>query len=380
DKFREKGYLSVEDESESVSKTLEYSYDMWCVSEIAKELNLTNDEKYFGKFVFGTLELYNNKTGFVQPRKNGNWLQNFNPYEVNNNYTEANGWQYSFYMPHLQLRNTHLLDSLFVANTKTQGREQADITGLIGQYAHGNEPSHNYIYLSKNENRVNNLKKVYDNFYTNKPDGLIGNEDCGQMSAWYVMSALGFYQPCPGDDLLKVGMPLFSKLKLSFSESKSLTIIKKQKKNSVSNYGLIENQSLKKTFKVDEFRFSRILKEDTLKYSNDEAIVNFYPPKIVSDNATKSENVKSSPLISAKSNTLFKDSLEVILKNNINSSDEVSIFYSIDNEKYEKYYLPLIIKKTSTIKAFSIYLVDTSNISTAHFYKRPHNYSIKLNC
>jgi predicted alpha-1,2-mannosidase len=143
----------------------------------------------------------------MRPRKNGCWLEPFEPREVNNNYTEANAWQYTFFVPHdlpayIRLMGgiekfSSKLDSLFMANDKTTGRDQVDISGLIGQYAQGNEPSHHIAYLynscCKPWKTQELVHKILSSFYKSSPDGLIGNEDCGQMSAWYVLSSMGFY-------------------------------------------------------------------------------------------------------------------------------------------------------------------------------------------
>src|SRR5207247_3076704 len=158
--------------------------------------------------------------------------------EVNFNFTEANAWQYSFFVPQdisglIELMGgkenfARKLDELFTTDSKTTGREQADITGLIGQYAHGNEPSHHIAYLYdyagqswKTQFRV---RQIMDNFYTPRPDGLIGNEDCGQMSAWYVLSAAGFYSVTPGSPLYAIGTPLFPEFRFNLENGRSFVI------------------------------------------------------------------------------------------------------------------------------------------------------------
>ncbi len=361
DKFREKGYLSVEDESESVSKTAEYSYDMWCVSEIASILNNFDDYIYFSKYIDSKLELFNVDNNFFQPKKNGNFISNFNPFEVNNNYTEANAWQYNFYSPQATFRYK-LIDSLFLVENKTQGRTQADITGLIGQYAHGNEPSHNYIYLLNETDRIKYLKYVYDNFYTNKPDGLIGNEDCGQMSAWYVMSALGFYQTCPGKPEYQKGLTIFDSSIIHLENKKNVYL--------TDNY----YKQIPLEFK-HSFVFDYKANADEINYSN-------------------SRFHLMSPIIKSDFSKPFTDSLKVEInysKVGIDNppylSEKIKISYSINDSDFIDYDKPFYIKKNSVIKAYSWlwYCGDTnndpkSNLSTAHFYKRPHNYSIQLNC
>ena len=366
DKFREKGFLSVEDESESVSKTAEYSYDMWCVSEIAIELDNITDAIYFGKYANSWQELQNPENGFIQPRKNGNWLQNFNPFEVNNNYTEANAWQYSFYHPHDTTTN-NLLDSLFIVSNKTSGREQVDITGLIGQYAHGNEPSHNYIYLSNNENRLTYLNNVFDNFYTNKPDGLIGNEDCGQMSAWYVMSALGFYQTCPGRMEYSTGLTLFDSTFLFYNNEKN-NINKKMEALPVNTSEWYK-----------PIKHSYLFNDDsTIKYERNLNLFAF-------DCRASAPTIASS----LKKNT-FSDSLLITLNSQktfgllCNSNTSFKHYVSINSSSFQTYTSPFFLHQNSMVKTYIVLenngSFDTSNTTTAHFYKRPHNYSIQLDC
>lgn len=206
------GYVRADDAAESVSKTLEFAYDDWCIAQMAKALGKKDDYAYYLKRSNYWTHVYDPITGFMRARKNGCLYSPFSPYTVDVNYTEANSWQYSLYTPHaienfiaLQHGNKEYekkLDNLFHAKTETEGREQADITGLIGQYAHGNEPSHHiaflYDYIGESQKTKDQVDYIMKNFYTNSPDGLIGNEDCGQMSAWYVLAAMGVYPVCPG--------------------------------------------------------------------------------------------------------------------------------------------------------------------------------------
>lgn len=230
--------LEVDDEHESVSKTLEYAYDDWCIAMFAK---MTGDEAGYREYMLRA-QYYKNtldtKTGFMRPRKNGDWLKPFDPREVNNHYTEANSWQYSFYMPqdidgYLKLTGgmkklEGKLDQLFTSTSQTTGRQQSDITGLIGQYAHGNEPSHHIIYLYNFAGKAHKTQalvhKVMNEMYKNTPDGLIGNEDCGQMSAWYVLSALGFYPVTPGDAVYMIGTPQFPLAEIHLENERSFII------------------------------------------------------------------------------------------------------------------------------------------------------------
>lgn len=232
--LKEKGFIESQDESESVSKTLEYSYDDWCIAQMGKKLNM--DDSY--NFYLRSKNWMNLFDGtFIRPRYNGGWYKPFDPSEVNGNYTEANAWQYTFYAPHdigslfppdKQAHNFERLEGLFTSSSAMTGRVQSDITGLIGQYAHGNEPSHHTAYLFNYVNATDKtayyVNKIRNDFYYNSPNGLVGNEDCGQMSAWYIFSALGFYPVCPGTQYYDAGTPLFDEIKIHLENGNTCTI------------------------------------------------------------------------------------------------------------------------------------------------------------
>jgi putative alpha-1,2-mannosidase len=183
-------------------------------------LGKKNDYAYYKKRSGQWINVFDPGSQFMRARKNGTLYEPFSPYTVDNNYTEANSWQYSFYVPHdvAALTAAHggveaisnNLDQLFLASTKT---------GLFGQYAQGIEPSHLFVYLYEQLNKqttmASKINLIRSEFYKNEPDGLIGNEDCGQMSAWYVMSALGMYPLCPGDGQYIVTEPLFGHVVLN---------------------------------------------------------------------------------------------------------------------------------------------------------------------
>lgn len=219
------GYIGSEYDNESVSKTLEYAYDDWCIAQYAHQIG--NDSIY-REYMFRSQNWRNiqDPEGFMHPRRNGGWLTPFDPAEVNNHYTEANSWQYSSYVPHDiygwvaslggPRKAEEFLDSLFFTHKGTSGRNQADITGMIGMYAHGNEPSHHaaYLYtmLGRPEKTQQIVDKICSELYGIGADGLCGNEDCGQMSAWYVMSAMGLYPVCPGSGEYVTVKPRFRKV------------------------------------------------------------------------------------------------------------------------------------------------------------------------
>ena len=239
------GFLSSEYENESVSKTLEYAYDDWCISEFCRLLG----EKGLGSEILSDMEKeYNVRCQswknlmddrcFMHPRRNGGFITPFDPTEVNNHFTEANCWQYSTYVPHdvnewIRMFGNNkcaeqFLDSLFYGSSVMTGREQSDITGVIGQYAHGNEPSHHaaylYAYLGRQWKTAELVRRICTELYHDSPDGLCGNEDCGQMSAWYVLSAMGFYPVCPGSGQYVIGSPLFDKVTIHLQNGKDIVI------------------------------------------------------------------------------------------------------------------------------------------------------------
>ena len=238
DAYRRNGFIDARDEAEGVSRTLEYAYDDWTIAQVARRLGRDDDYGQFIRRAQSWKHLFDPSSGFMRARVEGFWAAPFDPAEVNNHYTEANAWQYSFFVPHdveglMRLMGgpdafARKLDDLFAADSRTTGREQADITGLIGQYAHGNEPSHHmaylYAYAGQPWKTQALVRRILDTLYRPAPDGLSGNEDCGQMSAWYVLSALGFYPVAPGSTQYVLGSPLFPSAEIALEEGKSFTI------------------------------------------------------------------------------------------------------------------------------------------------------------
>lgn len=247
--YRSKGFMEVQDEPESVSKTLEYAYDDWTIAQMAKRIG---DSAIYNEFIQRAQyykNMFNPEVGFMQSKANGGWSVGFNPAEVNFNFTEANSWQYSMFVPQdiqgmIDLYGGNdafetKLDQLFTTEMELAGRHQADITGLIGQYAHGNEPSHHMAYLynsiGKAHKTQEKIHQILTEQYQNASDGLIGNEDCGQMSAWYVLSAMGFYSVTPGTDYYVIGTPHFKSVKLNLENGNQFTL-KANELNSTNNY------------------------------------------------------------------------------------------------------------------------------------------------
>lgn len=239
DSYMKYGYIPAEAEGESVSKTLEYAYDDWCIAHFAEMLGKQDIASAFYQRAQSYKNIFDAQTGFMRGRSNGGFVSPFDPTQVNFMLTEANTWQYNFFVP--QDVNTHIdilggerayerkLDELFQGSSELTGRNQADITGLIGQYAHGNEPSHHmaqlYNFVGKPIKCQKIINTIMDDFYTNAPDGLIGNEDCGQMSAWYVMNSLGFYPVTPGIGYYVIGAPQFGRIKMNLENGKTFEVV-----------------------------------------------------------------------------------------------------------------------------------------------------------
>ncbi len=238
DAYRRQGFIGATDEHESVSKTLEYAYDDWCIARLAQQLGQDEVAEQFYARSEAWRHLQDPETGFFRPRENQGWLTPFDPYRVDNHFTEANAWQYSMFVPH-NLEGLidsaggddafiDRLDGIFDASTATTGRSQPDITGMIGQYVHGNEPSHHmawlYHYAGRPDLSSLRVGQILDELYAAKPDGLSGNEDCGQMSSWFVLSALGLYPVIPGSDEYLIAKPLFPEVRLHLGGATPLTV------------------------------------------------------------------------------------------------------------------------------------------------------------
>ncbi len=225
--YRNFGFLPADKMGESVSYTVEYAFDDYCIAQTAIRLGKPNDFIDFNKRAQFWKNLFDPKTGFFRGKNyTGKWVEPFDPYESiagpGSPYTEGNAWQHSFFVPHdiEGLRKSFLtengledkLDSLFTTTKKITGNAPPDISGFIGQYAHGNEPSHHiaymYTYLQAPWKTAYRVREIMNKFYTSRPDGLVGNEDCGQMSAWYVFSALGFYPVNPASGEYVIGSPM----------------------------------------------------------------------------------------------------------------------------------------------------------------------------
>ena len=382
--YKENGYISASDEPESVSKTLEYAYDDWCIAEFAKMIGNDSVASIFYERAQNYKNLFDPSTNFFRAKNSYSWFSPFKPEEVNFNYTEANAWQYSLFVPqdisgHTQLMGgnekyeTHL-DNMFTASMETSGREQADITGLIGQYAHGNEPSHHmaylYNYIGKCDKTQKYVKQILEEQYTNLPDGLSGNEDCGQMSSWYVLSSLGLYSVTPGLDYYSIGSPLFEKSTINLENGNIFVI----KANNVSDKNFYIQSA---TLNGEEYNKSYITHSDI----TDSGEIIFEMGNTPSDwgnieipiSEIKNNIITPIPYFISESQT-FSDVLEIKL----GSAIETEIYYTINGSKQEKYTSPIQIKSESEISCRSLKDGKWSKEISAYYYKIDNSKSINI--
>ncbi|MDX2245687.1 MAG: GH92 family glycosyl hydrolase [Bacteroidia bacterium] len=244
DFLRQYNYIPHDKAGQSVTRTLEYTYDDWCIAQMAKALGKLDDYDYFMKRAGNFRNVFDPSTGFMRARMaDGSWKTPFDPKYSDHNesaeYTEGNAWQHTWFVPHdvhgmIELFGGNevfvtKLDAMFTESSDISGENaSADISGLIGQYAHGNEPSHHIAYLYNYAGAPWKtqaiVRQICETMYTDKPNGLCGNEDCGQMSAWYVFSAMGFYPLNPAQGIYVIGSPMFDRTEIRVNEGKSFVV------------------------------------------------------------------------------------------------------------------------------------------------------------
>ena len=390
--YNEHGFISTEDERESVSKVLEYAYDDWCIAEVARMLGQTGDQHRYLARAQRYKNVFDPQTGFMRPRTNGGWTGPFDPREVTFHFTEANAWQYTFFVPHDinglidrmggREKFTRKLDEMFEAESKTTGREQADITGLIGQYAHGNEPSHHiaylYNYAGKPWKTQLRVRQIMDQFYHPTPDGLIGNEDCGQMSAWYVLSAAGFYPVTPGSTIYAIGTPLFPEVRFNLENGRSFTV---RARNVSAQNVYIQSAKLN----GQPYRKSYLDHADLL--AGGELIFEMGPqPNMRWGTGAGNEPVSRIegrsivpvPVIRSAGQT-FRNNLTIEMRS---IGTPGTIHYTTDSseptERSPRFTKPFAIDKSTTVKAMAIEGGRMSHVVTAKFHKIPHDWKLTL--
>jgi predicted alpha-1,2-mannosidase len=371
--YKQHGFIPAEGEAESVSKTLEYAYDDWCILQCARRMNSRGDEILFNKRSQSWKNLFDTTSKFFRARMNNGFVEPFAPEEVNFHYTEANAWQYSMAVQHdvpglidwhggPKKFATHL-DNLFSAPTQTSGRDQADITGLIGQYAHGNEPSHHmaylYNYVGEGYKTQELVHEICNSLYSDQPDGLCGNEDCGQMSAWYVLSASGFYPVTPGSPYFQLGSPQFEEVIFQLENGKRFTVTC----NNVNDNNPYLNSA---GFANDlQISFDEIMQGKTLTLSKSNSPSQSFDPQALLKNTFPQP---LPPLIEGASLRTFTGSKQIKIIPR-ESTDEV--YYSINNQPALRYKAPFAITKDVTISCYAVNGSTTSDPAVASFYLSP---------
>ncbi len=262
----------------SVSEVMEYSYNDWCIAEMAKQLGEEKDYLHYQKRAQFYKNLFDQTTGFMRPRNSdGSWLTPFDPTQGTHHFVEGNSYQYSLFAPHDinslidsiggDEKFDKWLDELFSIQSK-HDNVIVDATGLIGQYAHGNEPSHHmaylYNYIGKPWKTQAMISQILETLYNDQPNGISGNEDCGQMSAWYIMSAMGFYPVCPGDPTYAFGSPIFDKVTINLENGKKFTV---KAENASKNNKYIQSVTLNdKDYNSSWFKHEDIMNGSTLVF------------------------------------------------------------------------------------------------------------------
>lgn len=407
--YKKRGYISSEDENESVSKTLEYAYDDWCIAQMAAimsrryeewlstvnkvfesaepEMQYGEDYRKYSARARNFENLFDPATGFMRPKKNGGFISPFAPNEVTFNFTEGNSWVYSFFVPQDIDRLMELqggkekfaakLDELFTTTDKLAGREQPDITGLIGQYAHGNEPSHHiaylYDYAGEPWKTQKLVRKIMDEFYKPEPDGLIGNEDCGQMSAWYILSATGIYEVTPGSGVYAFGTPLFKEIKFNLENGKSFII--RAPNVSASNIYIgsvrLDGKTLPRAFiTYDEIQKGGLLEFEMSREPVKTAFSGYPVSKI--DGSTSPV-----PAINGGAR-VFSDRATVTLSS---ISPEAKLMYGTDrtDPPWQLYTGPFTIGTTTRIFAKAVAADGSeSKVAESSFIKKPNNWTVSI--
>lgn len=285
----EYGFIPADKMTEAIAYDMEYAIADWAVAQAAQKLGKQEDYEYFLKRSKSYKNYFDASTGFMRGKMlDGSWRTPFSPYASSHrddDYCEGNAWQYTWLVPHdveglvecfgSKEAFVNKLDSLFLANGDMGEASSPDISGLIGQYAHGNEPSHHTVYLytlvGQPWKTADRIKEIFHTMYTDQPDGLSGNEDVGQMSAWYILSSFGFYQVEPAGGKFVFGYPNFDKVEIAVPAGKF--VIERENKGQQNNYiqGIVFNGT---EYKKPWIEYADIMKGGELKFlMGDEPVV-----------------------------------------------------------------------------------------------------------
>lgn len=391
--YRRQGFISNEDDHESASKTVEYAWDDWCIAQFAGWMGDTAASNLYRKRSLYYRNLFDPRVKHIRGKVQGFWYHPYDATEVNNFFTEGNSWHYSFTAQQdingmIQLYGGQKafaakLEELFTTRSKLSGRDQADVTGLIGQYAHGNEPSHHMAYLFNYAGRPwrtqEIVHKICTEFYPNDPDGLIGNEDCGQMSAWLVLSAMGFYPVTPGSDVYVLGTPLFEEVKIKLENGK---VFRLSAKNHRPGNFYVKNVLLNgKPHPATFFRYASLASGGELVFEMDNQPA--YTRGVRESDRPRSKvddrDFTAVPYFNRDSYK-FRDTAIIKLAH---LDPGAEIWYTLSGEGIEKnayvlYKKPITLSATSTVEMYAVKNGVRSPMVFRKFYKVPANISVKV--
>jgi hypothetical protein len=389
--YAKNGVLEQGDEPESVSKQLEYAYDDWCIAVFADSLGESEIANEFYYRALTYRNSFNAQNQFMQPRINGGFASNFKPKEVTFSFTEANSFQYSLFAPQDIAGLTKLLggrkglenwlDKLFTTSSDLEGRHQSDITGLIGQYAHGNEPSHHMAYLYNYTDAPHKanyyVNKILTEQYWNAPDGLSGNEDCGQMSSWYVLSALGMYSVTPGKSYFDLSAPIVKSADLSLENGNHFVVeTKNRSKQNIYVQEILLNGS---TFNQLFIETETILKGGNLTFVFGSEPSNSLVACKKANSQINDEQFVSIPTFSVDKRSFTKP-FEVTLSNT-NKDTIVYFFNNEGGQSIQKVFNseePIVVSETCQISAFALKNGLKSKTVTASYAKIDNSYSVEI--
>ena len=357
DAYSRLGFIPANTHNESVSCTLEYAYDDWCIARMAEALGETEIADTYYQRAQNYTHLFDGSTKFFRGRhEDGSWGADFDPYEVSKDYTEANGWQYRFAPMHdvegmIALHGgaggmLDALDNLF--SDTTPAGDLQDITGLIGQYAHGNEPSHHlaflYNYLGRPSRTQELTRQILDELYDDTPEGISGNEDCGQMSAWYLFTALGLYPVTPASGELQITTPRFREVTLTLPKGKlTITTDKDPAEYPYVRSISLNGKELHRLFVTTE----ELAGGGTLAYTLSDKPVDDFVVEERPYSMTRKDYV--SPVYSSDDITLFHDQVSVSLAS---ATPGTRIYYTIDEGEKEEYTgTPITLTRSATLRA-----------------------------
>ncbi len=398
--YKHMNYIPREKEANSVSKTVEYAFDDYAIAQVAQKLGKEEDYKHFTLRSLNYQNVFDPETRFMRGRdENGVWNPDFDPMSISlfgsGDFTEGNSWHYSFFAPHdinglIELYGGNeafvaKLDEMFEQDAINDNDHAHDVTGLIGQYAQGNEPSHHVIYaynFALRPDRAQELiRQVIDEMYSANPDGYSGNEDTGQMSAWYVFSSMGFYPINPVSDQFIIGSPLFDKVTINLENGKTF-VIETQNNSDKSYYiksATLNGKPYNKTF----IKYADIMEGGHMSFemSTESQAWGQSADKAPLEIAADEDDVIDFPAPKAfmpypgTSSRVFHRKLDIEL---LSETPDVTIYYTLNGDEPSTtsftYTKPITINKSTVLKAISIKKgFDNSDIKTIKFRKAIFN-------